>query len=85
MSKRLQVVVDDAELRRFQRAAKRMGLTLAEWTRQALRRAERASSPGEPGRKLEALRMASRHSFPAPEIKTMLDEIEKGYDQQPDT
>lgn len=81
MSKRLQVVVDDAELRRFQRAAKKMGLTMAEWTRQALRRAERASSPGDPGRKLEAIRSAAKHSFPAPEIHQMLAEIEKGYDQ----
>jgi hypothetical protein len=33
MSKRLQVVVDDAELERFQGAARREGMTLSEWVR----------------------------------------------------
>ena len=81
MSKRLQVVVEDAELRRFQRAARKGGLTLAEWVRQALRQAERNNAPGDPGRKLEAVRAATQHAFPAPEIDEMLDEIEQGYEQ----
>jgi hypothetical protein len=83
MSKRLQVVLDDAELRRFQRAAGRSGLTLAEWVRQALRRAERATSTGDPDRKLGAIRLAVTHSFPAPDIEQMLAEIERGYLHDP--
>lgn len=81
MSERLQVVVETAELRRFQRAAKSGGLTLAEWVRQALRRAERDSSSGDPGKKLAAVRTATRNAFPAPDIGEMLDEIERGYEQ----
>ena len=79
MSKRLQVVVDDAELRRFQRAARAVGLTLSEWARQVLRHAETAASPADRGRKLAALRASTAHAFPAPDIDQMLDEIERGY------
>jgi hypothetical protein len=80
MSKRLQVVVDEAELKRFQRAARRAGMTLAEWVRQALRRAERTTSSQDPAKKLAAIRAAARHSFPAPDIDEMLLEIERGRD-----
>jgi hypothetical protein len=83
VSKRLQVVVDDAELRCFQRAAARSGLTLAEWVRQVLRRAEQASSTGDPDRQLSAIRRASTHAFPAPDIDQMLAEIERGYSADP--
>jgi hypothetical protein len=79
MSKRLQVVVDDAELHRYQRAAGRSGLTLAEWVRQALRSAERTTAVGDPDRKLGAIRRATAHEFPAPDIEQMLAEIEHGY------
>jgi hypothetical protein len=79
MSKRLQVVVDDAELRSFQRAAARSGLTLAEWVRQVLRRAEQASSTGDPDHKLSAIRRATAFGFPAPDVDQMLAEIERGY------
>jgi len=81
MSKRLQVVVDDAELRRFRRAAKQAGMTLSEWVRQTLRRAERSVSTGDVERKLAAIRRAAKYEFPAPDIEQMLEEIEKGYEQ----
>jgi hypothetical protein len=79
MSKRLQVVVDDADLRRFQRAAARSGVTLAEWVRQALRRAEQTSSTSDPDHQLSVVRRAATHAFPAPDIDQMLAEIERGY------
>lgn len=79
MSKRLQVVVGDAELRDFERAARRRGLTLSEWARQALRGAERARAQVDPDRKLAAIRAAARHEFPAGDVEEMLDEIERGY------
>lgn len=83
MSKRLQVVVDDAELQRFQRVAARSGVTLAEWVRQVLRRAEQASAVGDPDRQLSAIRRAATYDFPAPEIDQMLAEIEQGYSAGP--
>lgn len=81
MSKRLQVVVDDAELRRFRRVAKQAGLTLSEWVRQTLRRAERETSTGDVERKLEAIRRAAQYEYPAPDIEQMNAEIEQGYQQ----
>jgi hypothetical protein len=79
MSKRLQIVVDDEEARRFEECAKVEGLTLSSWARQALRAAEREVSVGDPGRKLEAIRAAYHYAFPAPDPATMLEEIERGY------
>jgi death-on-curing protein len=79
MSKRLQIVVDDEEARRYERCAKAEGLTLSSWARQALRAAEREVSVADPGRKLTAIRTAYEHAFPAPDIATMLAEIERGY------
>jgi hypothetical protein len=79
MSKRLQIVVDDDDARRFEECAKGEGLTLSSWARQALRAAEREVSMGDPDRKLAAIRAAYHHAFPAPDIATMLEEIERGY------
>jgi hypothetical protein len=79
MSKRLQVVLDDGELRRYEECAEAEGLTLSAWVRRALRAAEREMSTADPGRKLAAIRAAHEYEFPAPDIAEMLDEIERGY------
>jgi hypothetical protein len=81
MSKRLQVVMADAELRGYERAARAKGMSLSEWTRAALRRARDAEPVTSPDKKLSAIRAASRHQFPAPDIDQMLAEIERGYGQ----
>lgn len=41
MSKRLQVIFEDAEMRELQRVARRHHMTVAEWVRQSLRTARR--------------------------------------------
>jgi hypothetical protein len=79
MSKRLQVILDDEELREIQRMAEKKQMTVAEWVRQALRAARRGESTGDPSRKLQAIQAAARHGFPSPDIDRMLDEIEAGY------
>jgi hypothetical protein len=79
MSKRLQIVVNDEEARRFELCAKAEGLTLSSWARQILRAAEREVSSGDPDRKLAAIRSAYQYTFPAPDPSTMLEEIEQGY------
>jgi hypothetical protein len=79
VSKRLQIVVDDDEARRFELCAKAGGLTLSSWARQALRAAEREVSVGDPDRRLAAIRAAYQYAFPAPDPATMLEEIEQGY------
>lgn len=73
--------MSDSELRALQKMARRKGLPLSEWVRQALRQAQRVEAVGPADRKLAAVRAASRHSFPAPDIEEMLAEIERGYHQ----
>jgi hypothetical protein len=79
MTKRLQVLLDDAELRTIQRLARRDKLTTAEWVRRRLREGA-ASSRSDTASKLAAIHAAYRHTVaPAPDIDQMLAEIEQGY------
>jgi hypothetical protein len=79
MSKRLQVLLDDAELADVRRAARRQRLSTAAWVRQALRAARRTEPAGDSRKKLAAVRAAARNAFPTADIGDMLDEIERGY------
>ncbi len=79
MTKRLQVLLDEVELREVQKAARRERMSTAEWVRRALRAARRTKPLSDTGRKLDVIRAASRHGFPAPDIDRMLAEIEQGY------
>jgi hypothetical protein len=81
MSKRLQVLLEEGELRDVQKAARRARMTTAEWVRRALRAARRSEPLTDTPRKLQVVRLAARHEFPAPDIDQMLMEIEKGYRQ----
>jgi hypothetical protein len=80
VTKRLQVLLDDAELRTIQRLARRDKLTTAEWVRRRLREGA-ASSRADTASKLAAIHAAYRHTPAVPEvdIDQMLDEIEQGY------
>jgi len=79
MSKRLQVVLEDGEMRAIRTIAKRRRMTVAEWVRQVLRSARREKPTLNPRRKMEALHSAVRHTFPSGDIEQMLAEIERGY------
>lgn len=79
MSKRLQVLLEEPELREIQRAARAQKVTVAEWVRQALRAARRRQPVVDPRKKMDAIRSAARHSFPVGDIEQMLTEIESGY------
>jgi hypothetical protein len=81
MSKRLQVVVGEADLERYERSASAAGLTLSAWARQAMNEAERRTSSGDVEAKLAAIREAATYSFPSPDIDTMNAEIELGRRQ----
>lgn len=71
--------MEPADYRAVLKAARRKGLTMAQWVRQVLRAAYVDTPSGRVGRKLEAIRRAAQHKFPAPEIGQMLAEIETGY------
>ena len=83
MSKRLQVLLDEKEFAEIRRAARSRRMTTAEWVRQALRSARRAEPRTEAGKKLDVVRAAARHEYPAPDIEQMLREIETGYLGEP--
>jgi hypothetical protein len=75
----MQVVVDDQDLREFQRASRRDGMTLAEWVRQTLRRAVRETPRADVARRLAVIRAAAQHEFPTADVDQMLAEVERGY------
>lgn len=79
MAKRLQVILQDPEYREIQRMARSRHMSLAEWVRQALALARRREPLGDIGKKLEIIRAAARHDYPAGDIDSMLAEIEGGY------
>jgi hypothetical protein len=79
MAKRLQVILQDPEYREIQRVARARRMSIAEWVRQALDLARRQEPLGSIGKKLEIVRTAAQHQYPAGDIQTMLSEIEAGY------
>ena len=86
--RRLQVLLEDDELREIQRIAKGARLTTAEWVRQRLREAREQQAKPDIATKLAAIHRAYRHQppAPAPDIDRMLEEIEHGYlEQSPPT
>ena len=79
MSKRLQVLLEEPEWREVQRAARAERMTVAEWVRQALRAARRATSVRAADAKISAIRTAAAHAFPTADIAQMNAEIAQGY------
>ena len=79
MTKRLQVLFEDDELRELQRVARQHRMTTAEWVRRSLRAAKDADAGADTTQKLGAVRRAAGFSFPTGDIETLLAEIEQGY------
>lgn len=78
MSKRLQVVLDDEELVDIQAVARAQHLTVVARVRQALRVARREQPVYDVATKIQVVREAVRHSYPAGEVEDMLHEILRG-------
>ncbi|HXH94104.1 MAG TPA: antitoxin [Thermoanaerobaculia bacterium] len=81
MSKRLQVILEDGEMKEIRTIARRRRMTVAAWVRGALRAAKSEEPTSDPQRKMHALRVATSHSFPTADIEEMLAQIEKGYSE----
>jgi hypothetical protein len=79
MSKRLQVILQDSEMREIRRAARLQSMTVAEWVRQSLREARSRQPIEETEKKMQKIRSAVQHSFPTADLDRMLQEIESGY------
>ena len=78
MTKRLQVLLDDAELKEIQRIARGKRMTTAEWVRQSLRAARDSDPRSDHQQKLASVSAAVAHSFPIADIDALLREIERG-------
>ena len=80
MSKRLQIVMPDEEIEELRRSAEREGMTLSEWARIALRRAQRSQKGPTADDKLKAVERALECGHPTGDIHEILAGIEKGRD-----
>ena len=80
MSTRLQVVVSEEEMTSLRQAARRTGLTVSEWARQALRRARDEQAGPTAASRLRALERALACNHPTGDIDEMLADIERGRD-----
>ncbi len=79
MTTRLQVLLDEAEMKAIRQAARRRRMTVSDWVRAALREGRQAE-PGTAARtKLEVVRAASEHAFPVADVDQLFEEIESGY------
>lgn len=79
MSKRLQVILDDAEYRDLARVARRHRVTVSEWVRRAIREVGMREPVGSADIKLGVVREAARGAYPTADIQEMLRQIEQGY------
>lgn len=80
MSKRLQIVMPDEEIEVLRNCAERAGMTLSEWARHALRRAQRRQEGPSADDKLKAVERALECGHPTGDIQEILASIEKGRD-----
>lgn len=79
MTKRLQVLLDDAELSELQRFARERRMTVAEIVRQTLRAARAEVATPDLADRLATVKRACEHQFPIDDIDVVLGEIERGY------
>jgi hypothetical protein len=78
MSKRLQVLLDEAEYEEIRAAARRERMTVAEWVRHGLRKARSEEPSRSAQEKFQVLERAADYGFPAGDIDQILDDIERG-------
>lgn len=79
MTTRMQVLLEDDEFAEIRRIARRHRMSVAEWVRQALRRARRDEPASDPKKKMTVVREAARGDYPTGDIEQLLTEIESGY------
>jgi len=85
MSKRLQVLLDEHEMADLKRTAAAQHMTVAEWVRQALRKAQRERPVYEISRKIQVVREATKNNYPTGDIDEMLNDINRGALEEHDS
>jgi hypothetical protein len=79
MSKRLQVILEDDEMKAITALARKRKMTVSGWVRATLREARSRQPQMSGDRKILTVRAAVRHAFPTSDIDGMLADIESGY------
>jgi len=79
MSKRLQVILDDHEMKGNPQHCTPEAHDCRGWVRRALRAAKSEEPCANPHRKLRVLQAATAHSFPTADIEELLDQTEQGH------
>jgi hypothetical protein len=79
MPMKLEIVLDDAELRDIQKAAAAARVPVTAWVRASLVDQSRRHIQHCTQKKLAAVRAATSHRYPVADIKMMLKQIESGY------
>ena len=77
--KRLQITLSDREYQAMLNTARKNGMSVSRWIREALSTDLQVEAESEMNRKLEAIRIAASYEFPTGSIERMLADIEKGY------
>lgn len=78
MGTRLQVILDDDELAEIRQVAAAQRMTVAEWVRQALRRARATEPRLVAEQKLRVVRESARYGYPSGDIAELLEETARG-------
>jgi hypothetical protein len=78
MTTRLQVLLDDEEFQEIKATAAAQRMTVAEWVRQALRRARSLEPRYAAEQKLRVVREASQYGAPTGDIEQLLAETALG-------
>jgi hypothetical protein len=79
MTRRLQITLRDAEYREIQRLARSRRMSISDWIRQVLDFARRRGPVGSVDKKLEAIRKAVRHGYPAGDLDRIPDSDGSGH------
>ena len=83
MSIRLQVLLDEDELKEVKKLAVQENLTVSAWVRRAIQH-EKKERPGTAARKkLQVIQNFSKYDFPTGDYKDMAAEIDSGYLKEP--
>lgn len=82
MSIRLQILLDEEELREVKKLAVQENLTVSAWVRRAIQH-EKKERPGTAARKkLQHIQSFSKHNFPTGDYKDIAAEIDSGYSKE---
>jgi predicted 2-oxoglutarate/Fe(II)-dependent dioxygenase YbiX len=79
MSKRLQVILDDDDMKAITTLARKQKMTVSSWVRATIREARTRHPQISGDRKIQVVRAATGHDFPTSDLDRMLAEIESGY------